>query len=254
LLRYLSGVSLIDRERALLTAERLWLGPLDRIWEPALEAALPVLRDGLDRFGDRDTRWFVREIQLERRWAELRLHKQVMDEAPTSAALAEEHERLRHEVLGEQIDHLYEVISATPSTPERHRRELELARRLLEAGRYQEAVKQAQAVKRRGESRLDAWVVMAKSFVQLALIPEAGECFEQILTELRAAPHGSIEQVLEAKYSYAEFLITQAREKRDGTLAGQARKLCSDVMIEDIDYRDIRALSRRAEELVSQLD
>lgn len=45
LLRYLSGVTLIDRERALLAAERLCLSPLDRIWEPALDAALPVLRD-----------------------------------------------------------------------------------------------------------------------------------------------------------------------------------------------------------------
>lgn len=45
LLRYLSGVALIDRERALLAAERLWLGPLDRIWEPAIDAAMPVLRD-----------------------------------------------------------------------------------------------------------------------------------------------------------------------------------------------------------------
>lgn len=45
LLRYLSSVSLVDRERALLTAERLWLSPLDRIWEPALDAAVPVLRD-----------------------------------------------------------------------------------------------------------------------------------------------------------------------------------------------------------------
>lgn len=45
LLRYLSGVSLIDQERAILTAERLWIGPLDRIWEPALDAAIPVLRD-----------------------------------------------------------------------------------------------------------------------------------------------------------------------------------------------------------------
>ncbi|MFD6754882.1 5-methylcytosine restriction system specificity protein McrC [Micromonospora gifhornensis] len=44
LLRYLSGVSLVSRERALLTAERLWLNPLDRIWEPAMEAAMPVLR------------------------------------------------------------------------------------------------------------------------------------------------------------------------------------------------------------------
>jgi hypothetical protein len=45
LLRYLSGVRLVDRERALLTAEHLWLNPLDRIWEPAIDAALPVLRD-----------------------------------------------------------------------------------------------------------------------------------------------------------------------------------------------------------------
>ena len=45
LLRYLSGVRLVDRERALLTAEHLWLNPLDRIWEPAIYAALPVLRD-----------------------------------------------------------------------------------------------------------------------------------------------------------------------------------------------------------------
>ncbi|WP_157931481.1 5-methylcytosine restriction system specificity protein McrC [Mycobacteroides abscessus] len=45
LLRYLSGVTLVDRERALLVAERLWLGPLDQVWKPALDAALPVLRD-----------------------------------------------------------------------------------------------------------------------------------------------------------------------------------------------------------------
>lgn len=45
LLRHLSGVTLIERERAILIAERLWLGPLDQIWKPAVDAALPVLRD-----------------------------------------------------------------------------------------------------------------------------------------------------------------------------------------------------------------
>lgn len=56
LLRHLSAVRLVDRETALLIAERLWLGQLDRLWEPALDAALPVLRgraivpqDGSDR-------------------------------------------------------------------------------------------------------------------------------------------------------------------------------------------------------------
>lgn len=45
LLRHLSGVTLIEREQAILLAESLWLGPLDQIWKPAVDAALPVLRD-----------------------------------------------------------------------------------------------------------------------------------------------------------------------------------------------------------------
>ena len=214
------------------------------------EAALSTLRDGLARFGDRDTRWFVREIELERKRAELRLHKQVLDETPASQRLADEHRRIRAEVLAEQIEHLYEVVGSLPATPERYRRELELARTLLDAGRHEEAIKQAQAVKRNVEHRLDGWIVMAQSFVQLGWIPEAGECFEHILAELKAGAHGSIERVLEAKYSYAEFLLDEAAKRRDAVLARQARKLCSDVMIEDIDYRDIRRLAARAEGMV----
>ncbi|MGV0448377.1 5-methylcytosine restriction system specificity protein McrC [Corynebacterium sanguinis] len=45
LLRHLSGVTLVSREQALLAAERLWLGPLDQIWKPAIDVAIPVLRD-----------------------------------------------------------------------------------------------------------------------------------------------------------------------------------------------------------------
>lgn len=45
LLRHLSSVTLIERERALLVAERLWMGPLDQSWKPAVDAAIPVLRD-----------------------------------------------------------------------------------------------------------------------------------------------------------------------------------------------------------------
>ena len=44
-LRHLSSVTLIERERALTAAERLWVGPLDQVWKPAVEAAVPVLRD-----------------------------------------------------------------------------------------------------------------------------------------------------------------------------------------------------------------
>lgn len=45
LLRHLSSVTLIERERALLAAQRLWIGPLDQIWKPAIDAAVPVLQD-----------------------------------------------------------------------------------------------------------------------------------------------------------------------------------------------------------------
>lgn len=211
------------------------------------EAALPALQDGYDRFGDKEILWFLREVRLERRWAEVRVHRQVLDESPADAGLRAEHEQLRREALREHVDHLYEVVSSLPAGPDRHRRELELAGRLFEAGRYEEAVKQAQAVRRRSENRLDAWVIMAKSFVQLGFTPEATECFQSILAELANSPHGSGERVLEAKYAYAQFLVQEAEKKRDAVLGRQARKLCSDVMIEDIDYRDVRTIAARAD-------
>lgn len=45
LLRHLSSVTPLERERAIFTAERLWMGPLDQAWQPAVDAALPVLRN-----------------------------------------------------------------------------------------------------------------------------------------------------------------------------------------------------------------
>lgn len=45
LLRHLSAVTWIDRERALKLAEGIWVGPFDQIWKPAIYASIPVLRD-----------------------------------------------------------------------------------------------------------------------------------------------------------------------------------------------------------------
>ena len=217
------------------------------------EAALEVLKDGHERFGERETLWFIREIRLERKRAELRVQRQKVEENREDAKLRQEYERMRADLLREQVDHLYEVVSSLPNSPERHRREMELAGRLFEAGRFEEAIKQAQAAKRRSGDRLDAWMVMAKSFVQLGLTPEAGECFESILGELNAAAGGSasVGRVLEAKYSYAEFLVQEAEKSGDVELARQARKLCSDVMVEDIDFRGVRGLAGRADKVIS---
>jgi hypothetical protein len=44
-LRHLPTIQLISRESAALQADRLWLAPLERNWEPALEAAKRVLRE-----------------------------------------------------------------------------------------------------------------------------------------------------------------------------------------------------------------
>ena len=207
------------------------------------EVALPVLEDGLKRFGDRETRWFVKEIRLERQAVELRVRERSIEERPDDERARSEHEALRQSLTRERVDHLYEVVSALPNTPERNRRQLELAAALFDAARYEEAIKQAQDQKRRGENKLDAWVIMAKSFVQLGLTFEAGECFEHILSELDASARGSTQHVLEAKYTYAQFLADQSAKSKDPALARQARKLCSDVMIEDIDYRDVRQLA-----------
>jgi tetratricopeptide (TPR) repeat protein len=216
--------------------------------QPRRESAIDVLEDGLQRFGEKETRWFIREIRLERGWAELRLHRKLLEQQ-SSEQLRREHAMMRQELLRDHVEHLYEVVTALPPSPDRTRRQLELAGRLLEAGRFEEAIKQAQDVKRKPDRRLDALILMAKAFVQLGLTPEAEECFQSILAELNTAGQGSSEKVLEAKYAYAQFLADEAAKTSDADLARQARKLCSDVMVEDIDYRDIRKLAARVDAL-----
>lgn len=70
LLRLLAGVTFIERERAILVAERLWLGPLDQIWKPALDAALPVLRDWavMPESGSEDTEALLVHVSTEKFW------------------------------------------------------------------------------------------------------------------------------------------------------------------------------------------
>lgn len=217
-------------------------------------AAISTLEDGLQRFGEKETRWFIREIRIEQQWRELRQLQQVPDGQSGDEGLNSQQQTLRKKVLSEEIDHLYEIVTSLPNTPERQRRQHQLAGKLFQAGRFEEAIKQAQLVRRQSDNRLDAWIIMAKSFVQLGLTPEASECFQNILGELNASTQGSVERVLEAKYAYAEFLAQEAEKSRDPELARQARKLCSDVMIDDINYRDIRSLAARIEALAPRSD
>jgi len=70
LLRYFSGVTMMERERAVLQAERLWLEPLDRAWQPAIDASIPVLRDRgiLPDLAEASTDAFAVHIQMEVFW------------------------------------------------------------------------------------------------------------------------------------------------------------------------------------------
>lgn len=72
LLRHLSGVRLVERERAVIIAERLWLGQLDRFWEPALEAAIPVLRGRaiVPESGTESSEALLVHISTEKFWEE----------------------------------------------------------------------------------------------------------------------------------------------------------------------------------------
>lgn len=70
LLRHLSGVSLIERQQALAMANSLWLSPLDQVWAPAVQAAIPVLRDwAVDpELGDNETNASIVQISTEKFW------------------------------------------------------------------------------------------------------------------------------------------------------------------------------------------
>lgn len=70
LLRHLASVTLVERERALVEAERLWLGPMDTIWAPAIAAAVPVLSEWsiVSDPGANDTEATMVHIATEKFW------------------------------------------------------------------------------------------------------------------------------------------------------------------------------------------
>ena len=70
LLRHLSTVTLIDRERALLLAEAIWVGPFDQIWKPAIDAAVPVLQEWAvsPEGGSENTEAVAMQISTEKFW------------------------------------------------------------------------------------------------------------------------------------------------------------------------------------------
>lgn len=70
LLRHLAAVRLVQPADALGNAERLWLGPLDRVWQPALDAALPVLRKNavVPEDGEEQGEGLAAHISMEKFW------------------------------------------------------------------------------------------------------------------------------------------------------------------------------------------
>lgn len=70
LLRHLSSVTPISREQAALAGDRLWLTPLDRIWEPAIDSAMPVLREQavIPEDGAESNEAFIVHIAMEKFW------------------------------------------------------------------------------------------------------------------------------------------------------------------------------------------
>ena len=60
----------VDRDRALLVTERLWLSPLDRLWEPVIDAAVPVLRDlaVIPQDADEQSEAILIQVSTEKFW------------------------------------------------------------------------------------------------------------------------------------------------------------------------------------------
>ena len=63
----------------------------------------------------------------------------------------------------------------------------------------------------------------------------------------RSILEGIVRRTLACEKRPAEFLTDQAADKHDLSLAVPARKLCADIMLEDIDYRGIRELCAKTE-------
>ncbi len=187
------------------------------------------------------------EIRVRRGRRGLKAVAAKLKATPDDGALRAEFERVEQEQLALEISEYRLQVEAYPTDL---LVKYELGKRLMLAKAYEEAVAQLQQAKDDPRHKRSVLHSLGLAFYHMGWTDEAVDTFRQALDNFDD-PNGELG--LELRYGLMTTLQRKAEETREVAAAEEAYKIASQIAIQNIGYRDIRARRDSIKALITQL-
>lgn len=185
----------------------------------------------------------IRIKQGRRRVSEAR---RMLESAPDDSIAKSVHETERKAMLELEVEELRNNVENYPTDL---RWRYELGRRFFELENYEEAIGQFQEAQSDPRVRNKTLHMLGLSFFKCDLAEEAIETFRRALEGADMTP----EDQREVKYDLCCALQVVGETRRDLAAAEEAEKIASQILIQSIGYKDIKARREVLKKLVADL-
>ena len=213
----------------------------------ALQESHDIYMRGFQNIGEYRFRAQAGDIQIELAELEAEAAKEASDGKPDDAALRDECERARSELLELQQSEYGERVKKYPTD-----RPLRFRLGMVEflRGQYGDAMASFQIAKEEPKVRVRAGHMLGRCFAAEAWHTEAILEFKDALQHVEGTDKDA---ELSIRYDLMVSLMEEARIKRSSELASEAFEICSSIARKDITYRDIRDRRHEIGALISEL-
>ncbi|MCC6660726.1 MAG: hypothetical protein IT437_07550 [Phycisphaerales bacterium] len=200
--------------------------------------------ESLKEFRFRQIAGEIKLRQAERKVGEYVAAAQARPDDPTAVDNAR---RARIKFTEMEVEEFRERVRAYPTDLAA---KYELGRRYNQLGQYDEAIPLLQLCKEDAKLRVDSLALLGAAFVATGYVDEA------IYTLREARQHHKIENDelgLELQYSLLTALQTKGGQDRDLPSAEEADKLASSIMMQQFNFKDVRARRDAIKKLIGEL-
>lgn len=185
----------------------------------------------------------IRIKQARRRVSEAR---RMLESAPDDPIAQSVHETERHALLELEVSELRQNVENYPTDL---RWRYELGRRYFDLGNYEEAIGQFQEAQSDPRVKGKVLHMLGQAFLKCDLAEESIETFRRALESGDMTP----EEQRDIRYDLCCAMQVVGETRRDLAMAEEAEKIASQILIQSIGYKDIKARRDALKKLVADL-
>lgn len=209
--------------------------------------AREVLREAFEKTKQFRFREMDGDIRLRQASRKLLEYKEAAEANPDDAKAQDLYRKAQIAFLKIEIEEFAARVQAYPTDLGY---KFELGKRYFQAEDYEQAIALFQQSREDAKRRVESLKYLGQSFQKIGWTDEAVHTFRQAM---EAHPVPTDDVGLDLRYGLLTALQTKAEAERDLSIAEEADRLASNIAIQQINFRDIRARRDALKKLIAEL-